>query len=112
MPPTKPKARPSSVLFGDRAGASRWRPNRRPPAYAAVSATNVATRTSTSSAAPCSGSSRSSTACANGIPIQTIAKTVTVIETVIPSRSGRVIDERKISGMLAASTIIIWYWSP
>ena len=78
-----------------------------------MSATNVPTRTSTSSAAPWSGSSRSSTAWANGIPIQTIPNTVTAIDDVIPSAIGpgdRGAEDRP--GTLAASTIIIWYWLP
>ena len=77
-----------------------------------MSATKVATSTSTSSAAPWSGSSRSSTAWANGIPIQTIPKTVTAIENVTPSRSGRATAATKISGNAADERDHIWNWSP
>ncbi len=63
-----------------------------------MSATKVATSTSTSSAAPWSGSSRRSTAWANGIAIQTIPSTVTAIESVIPvairARDGGDEDQR------------------
>ncbi len=38
--------------------------------------------------------------------------TVSAIETVIPSRSGRSTAAPKITGTLARSAIIIWYWLP
>ena len=40
-PASNPPTAPSIVLFGEMAGASRWRPSSRPVAYAPVSVAKV-----------------------------------------------------------------------
>ena len=72
----------------------------------------VATSTSTSSAAPWSGRSRSSTACESPIPSQRIPSSVIAIEVVTRSWDSRAAAKAKISGKLAARTSRIWKADP
>ena len=72
----------------------------------------VPTSTSITSAPPCTGSSRSSTAWANGRPIQAIPNTVIAIERVTPSRGPRARAKANMSGNVATPISTIWNWVP
>ena len=77
-----------------------------------MSARKVPTSTSITSAPPCTGSSRSSTAWVKGNPIQAIPKTVIAIERVTPSRGPRIRAKMNNSGNVATPTSTTWNWSP
>ena len=79
-----------------------------PPAYAEVSVRKVPTSTSMTSAPPCTGSSRNSTAWVKGRPIQAIPSTVIAIERVTPSRGPRTRANANMSGNVATPTSTIW----
>ncbi len=65
-----------------------------------------------SSAPPCRGSSRSSTAWANGSPIHSTPKAVMAIERVTPSIEPREAATRNITGNAATPARTIWKLEP
>ena len=99
-----PATSPSTVLFGDRSGASLCWPQSRPPRYAAVSPRKVATSTSIIRPSPC-GSSRRNTAWASGRPIHAIPKIVAAIPQAMLSMRARASARMKTSGNAATSAI-------
>ena len=69
MPNSRPASSPSTVLFGEMAGASLRRPNIRPPKYAKMSDAQTAPTTANSSWRPqSSGPGASRTAIRNPSP--------------------------------------------